>query len=414
MMLRALLWLLIIAALATGGALLGRLTEGYVLWVLPPWRVELSFNLFVLLQLALLAAGYLLLRLIINTLRLPAVVAAYRARRAKERRARVASEALRLFWEGRYSQALKLADAFAREKVGADEAPFAHQRDEASAGIVALTALKAAHALRDAERSALWQARAVALDDSGWRSARLMTLLQIALEERDFARAREVYHELNPQERRRISVLRLALRLAQGENDWAEALRIARLLERRHALSADQARPLRLAAQRGLIMQLAAEPAQLMRHWRGMAADERADAQLARLAARQLAAAGACAECAELVEAFLDVQWEPALLDAYAACPGGDELGRIAHCEKWLTHHPQDADLLFALGRLCLRRELWGKAQSYLEAALAVAPSCAAHLELARLLDRLERPDEAARHYRAAAALACPEAPRKS
>jgi HemY protein len=51
---------------------------------------------------------------------------------------------------------------------------------------------------------------------------------------------------------------------------------------------------------------------------------------------------------------------------------------------------------------LCAHQQLWGKAQSYLEASLAVAPGRSAHLELAQLLDQLGRPDEANRHYRAA------------
>jgi HemY protein len=48
---------------------------------------------------------------------------------------------------------------------------------------------------------------------------------------------------------------------------------------------------------------------------------------------------------------------------------------------------------------------LWGKAQSYLEAALSVEVSREAHLELAALADELGRADEANRHYRAAAQL---------
>ncbi|MDI6751187.1 MAG: heme biosynthesis HemY N-terminal domain-containing protein [Pseudomonadota bacterium] len=399
---RTLFWFLTLAALAIGVALLGRLTDGYVLWVLPPWRVELSFNLFVLLQLAALLVVYLLLRLIVNTLRLPGVVATYRARRARARRERTASEMLRLFWEGRYSQVLKLADKFSREKIGAGET--AAERGEAvTLGIVALVALKAAHALRDPGRIARWQAQAQALDAVGWRTARLMAELSIALDGRDFSAAHQALERLTAKERRQISVQRLALRLAQEEGNWAEVLRITRLLEKHHALNTEQARSLRLAAQRRLIEACADDPALLMRHWRSMTAEERCDAQLALKASRLLAAAGACAECAELVEEFLDETWEPALIKDYAACPGGDVLGRIAHCEKWLAAHPQDAELLLALGRLCFRHELWGKAQSYLEAALAVTPSCEAHLELARLFDRLERVDEANRHYRAAA-----------
>ena len=46
---------------------------------------------------------------------------------------------------------------------------------------------------------------------------------------------------------------------------------------------------------------------------------------------------------------------------------------------------------------------LWGKAQNYLEASLSVEESRDAHLELARLFDQLERPEEANRHYRESA-----------
>ena len=72
--------------------------------------------------------------------------------------------------------------------------------------------------------------------------------------------------------------------------------------------------------------------------------------------------------------------------------------------ENWLRTRPGDADLLLTLGRLCVQRGLWGKAQSYLEASLATRPSRAAHVALARLLDRMDRPDEANRHFRASAA----------
>ena len=54
---------------------------------------------------------------------------------------------------------------------------------------------------------------------------------------------------------------------------------------------------------------------------------------------------------------------------------------------------------------MCLRQRLWGKAQSYLEASLAVRDTPEGHLELARLFDQLERPEEANKHYRASAKL---------
>lgn len=387
---RILFWLLTLAALAIGLTLLGRVSDGYVLWVMPPWRIELSLNLFVVAQLLVLALTYLLLRALFISLNLPTVVAAYRERRAHQFDEQAAVTALRHFWEGRYAQSLKFC-----EKVGADGMAPAQ-------GIAALVGLKSAQALRDAKRIAEWRARAEALDED-WRTARLMAEIRIALDARDFAAAAAALDQLGSKERRQISAQRLALRLAQGQGDWPELLRLTRLLEKHGALTADQARPLRLRAQRGIIDSLQDDPAQLIKLWQGMITADREDAQIVQRIVHALTAAGACNESAQIIEDYFDEHWEPSLLTDYADCVGGDVLRRIANAERWLHEHPRDADLLLALGRLCQKQQLWGKAQSYLEASLAVVPACATHIELARLLDQLGRTEDANRHYRAAA-----------
>jgi HemY protein len=62
--------------------------------------------------------------------------------------------------------------------------------------------------------------------------------------------------------------------------------------------------------------------------------------------------------------------------------------------------------LLATLGRLCAQAELWGKARNFLEASLSFEQSRSAHLELARLAERMGQGDEAQRHYRRAAEIA--------
>jgi HemY protein len=49
---------------------------------------------------------------------------------------------------------------------------------------------------------------------------------------------------------------------------------------------------------------------------------------------------------------------------------------------------------------LCAGQGLWGKAQSYLEASVAIEPTHTAHLALARLQERLGNADAARRHDR--------------
>ena len=73
---------------------------------------------------------------------------------------------------------------------------------------------------------------------------------------------------------------------------------------------------------------------------------------------------------------------------------------RHQRAESWLKSYPRDAVLLLALGRLCAARELWGKAQSYLEASIAVDPTYSAHLALADLHERLGNAEVARFHRR--------------
>jgi HemY protein len=76
---------------------------------------------------------------------------------------------------------------------------------------------------------------------------------------------------------------------------------------------------------------------------------------------------------------------------------------RIERAERWLVERNRDAQLLATLGRLCTQAELWGKARSFLVASLSFEESRAAHLELARLAERLGEAGEAQQHYRRAA-----------
>lgn len=393
---RALFWLLTLAALAVGLALAARYNEGYVLLVLPPWRAEVSLNLFVLAAIAGFFVIYLLARAVSHTLALPRAVAEFRQRRHQEKAALALRDAWRLLQEGRYGHAMRCA-----EKA---------RPDHAGSGMLALAGWRAAHALRDAERSAEWAARVRGHDASGLQAARLMTEAEFALEDRRFDDARDALQQFAALEGRHIAAMRLSLRAEQGLGNWREVARLVRQLEKHRALTAEQAAPIRSRAVREALRGLRDDPVGLMRYWRELDESDRAEASLALETARAQAAAGDCREAQRVIEDALEEHWDTALVLAYGECgqtgePAGDVLGRIAQAEKWLQRRPRDGALLFTLGRLCRQQQLWGKARSYLEAALAVAPSRAAHVELAQLLDQLEESALAARHYRAAAVL---------
>jgi HemY protein len=104
-----------------------------------------------------------------------------------------------------------------------------------------------------------------------------------------------------------------------------------------------------------------------------------------------------------IIEKVLERDWDGSLALLYSECADDDALERIERAEGWLHERPDEAELLLTLGRLCMQRELWGKAQSYLEASLSTHPTPATHAALANLFDRIGRTEDANRHFRASA-----------
>ena len=97
---RVVFWVLGLFALAVAITLLARLDQGYVIVVFPPWRLEMSF----MLTLVLLVGGFLLalflLHLARTALSLPEDLRAWRQRRQQERADQALLDALRAHLDG--------------------------------------------------------------------------------------------------------------------------------------------------------------------------------------------------------------------------------------------------------------------------------------------------------------------------
>jgi HemY protein len=390
---RGLFWVLALFAAAVAVALGARMNDGYVLLAVPPYRAEVTLNLFLLVLAVLFLGLYALLRTLSYTFGLPERARRYRAQRSQERAAQVFQDAVRLLFEGRFGQALKKAG----EAHAADIAP----------GLSALIAARAAQRMREAAKQQDWMEKAKA-SDPRTEAATLMLEAEMMIEVRRFDDALTALARLQEKQGRHIAALRLELRARQGVGDWDGVLKLLRQLAKRDALPAEVVRETRTQAHLGNIVRLAGDSPQLINYLRALPVEERGQ-RVVLAAARGLVAADAGGEAQKLIEAVLDAtahdEWQRELLAIYGRLDGAEQMARIARAESWLQQYPDDAMLLKALGRMCIRQRLWGKAQSYLEASLAIEPTPQAHLELARLFDQLERTDEANKHYRASAQL---------
>ncbi|HEX7558865.1 MAG TPA: heme biosynthesis protein HemY [Usitatibacter sp.] len=385
------LWSIVLAAVAVGIALFARHSTGYVVIVSAPYRVELSLNLLVFLVLAGYLAFYTLARLISTLAGIPARVRAYRAERQSSKMRLALNDALLAFFQGRYASAEK-------------SAATALVSDETK-GVAAIIAARSAHELgRFSEREQfLDHAKGSAPDVD---QARLTTLADLLVSQERYEEALAVLNDLSARDARNLRLLRLKLQAEQATRNWDEVLATVGALAKLGGLGPAEAATARRAAHLGNLNRKAQDATALGAYWKQLPAEIRVDPAVAATAARYHLALGGTSEAQAIVEQALEREWSASLVALYGESSGSDALPQIERAEKWLREHARDPALLLALGKLCMRQGLWGKAQSYIEASLALEPTHDGHMTLAALMEHIGRPQEAILHFRRSAELA--------
>jgi HemY protein len=278
-------------------------------------------------------------------------------------------------------------------------------------GLAALIAARAAHELRETERRDRWFERASAAGGDALQNALLVTRAELALEERDFPTARRALTELHEGGPRHIATLRMLMRAERGMANWDEVLRLSSMLAKRDAIAPSVAEEFRVHATIELLARASSDAGAFEARWRSVASRDQLQPRVAAAAARYATALGKSVLAREIVERALEAEWSPALVALYGELPPGlreperaaEARTRIERAERWLLERSSDAPLLATLGRLCIQADLWGKARNFLEASVSFGESRSAHLELARLGERLGLGDKAQQHYRRAA-----------
>ena len=385
------IWSVVLAALAVAVAIFARDSNGYVVMVAPPHRIELSLNLLVFLVVAGYFAFYFLARLVTTLVGIPSRVRAYREERTQSRLRQALNDALLAFFQGRYASAEKSA---AVALLG-----------EETKGVAAIIAARSAHELgRFNEREQfLDQAKGAAPEVD---QARLTTLADLLVSQGRHEEALAVLKDLSARDSRNLRLLRLKLQAEHALRNWDEVLASANALLKLGGIGPAEASAARRAAHLGNLNRKAQDAAALAAYWKELPGEMRLDPAVAATAARYHLALGGNAEAQQIIESALEKEWNPNLVALYGESAGADAVPQIERAEKWLRSHARDPALLLALGKLCMRQGLWGKAQSYIEASLALEPTHDGHMTLAALMEKIGKPQEAEKHFRRSAQLA--------
>jgi len=395
---RVLFWFLLLAGAAVAVALAARLTTGYALFVAPPFRVELTLNLLLVIVLASFVTGYVLLRIVRRALGLPEEVRRYRQRQQQERARARQDAAVVALLEGRFGRARQ----FAEEALAVPH----------SSGLSALLGARAAVATREFAAAETLLARADAAVPS-LAVPRLMLEAEMKLEQGQPLEALGILGNLRKEAGSHTAALRLELRALQAAGRYAEIPPLVDQLVKRKAYGPAEGEFVRAAAHAEELAARVLDGEGLRAYWSKLTDAEQRRPKIARAAARSFMALGGDRDAALILARSLEREWNSDLVALYAQCHPADGAPQLEQAERWLTQHRDDATLLYALGVLCERAQLWGKAQTYFEASLAVADTWRTRVALGELFAHLNRDSDANAQLAAALKLALAELERE-
>lgn len=390
---RGALWLAFLFAIAVIVALFASSNGGHITIYFPPYRLDTSLNLFIATVLGIFVVSLLAWRTFAAVLDLPKQAASYRRKQRDARSIVFLSEAIEDIFAGRFSKALKSAEAASVNSTLAETA--------------ALLAARSAHRMNQFELRDRWLQK---IQSTEKRQAKLVATADMQMDANDATGALATIEQLQKGGARQLLVQRIALKANQQLKNWSEVLKLTHSLSKREALHPVLAQKYIQEAIAKLVQEKATDHEALLRIWKTLPKENRKASKIALVMAQGLLSVNQQNVARELVEESLDTHWDESLIDIYPKCvsPGSSNLSLAQKLESWTTKYPGEPALSLAMARICLDQQLWGKAKSNLVGVIRdpktkPAIKAAAHMAMAKLHESLTEPNDASTHYELAA-----------
>lgn len=383
---RVALWFLGLFGVAVALALFAGNNQGTVTLFWPPYRLDLSLNLVVVIAIVLFVLIHLALRALAALFAMPGHARSWRVQHQERTMHQSLVDALSHLVAGRFIRARKAAETVLDREAAltrsGEKLPYASRLRALSH----LLAAESAQALQDKTARTTHFEKALAeasrVDAQGTREGVQLRAARWAIEDRDAQGALAWLDSLPVGASRRTLALRLRLKAARMARQTQVALETGRLLAKHRAFSDLAARSIL----RGLTLELvqtAHDVEQLRGIWSKLEVGERALPEVAIESAHRLLQLGGSAGQAR---AWLLPVWERmvtqpdalndtqrvSLVGALEAtfASGAPEAAWMTRIEQAQMMNPGDAALQYLAGVACMRLQLWGKAQQWLAQAV--------------------------------------------
>ncbi|MGH8120526.1 MAG: heme biosynthesis HemY N-terminal domain-containing protein, partial [Gammaproteobacteria bacterium] len=372
---RILLVILCALLLAVLVGILASHDTGHVMISVSGWSMQTSLVLFLALLLVLFFAVYAGVRLLIRLLSAPATWRHWR----RQRRQHLSEKYL-------VGGLLALLENRARD---AEEALVKGARYTLEPVMHFLCAARAAQRQGRIKERDQYLEQAVAANPDA-KIANGLTRAELLLDQKQADMALAIltglYREYPAHKQLRLLLLRAYMELQM----WQDTLILLPSVARSGLLDWEKIEALRITAYSGKLQKAGAiaSRTRLEEAWHEIPWKARRAPGLIKVYTLEKLKFANTADCERLLQRALENGWGSELINLYGLVEGRDATRQLAFAEGFTETHADDAWLWLALGRLCLRNSLWGKAQTYLKRSLELNPMPETCHELARFHEK--------------------------
>ncbi len=377
------IYLVVTLGVAIGVTRLAVEDSGYILISRAPYNIELSLTLFLVLAALLFFALYLLLRLLSKLARAPGEVKVWQEKRlsiaAREGTARGYAHLI----EGEWERAEKELMGY----LGRSPTPL-------------MNYIAAAYAAqRRGELSHRDQYLEQALEaEPEHRTAILLTRARLHYHAGEIEEAITALHALHKERPKNSQVVRLLSELLRSRNEWQELRQLLPAAKKNKVVEGDALLELENDTLEGIL--LSVDEGQIDSTWHSLKRAQRHRPRVVVAYVKRLINLGRHGQGEKLLRNEIKRKWEASYLELYGRVNSADGLVQLQRAEKWAVDHPNDPDLLLALGRLARKNEVWGEARRFFENAIANGSGEHAYQEYGQLLEELGESEQALAVYR--------------
>jgi len=273
-----------------------------------------------------------------------------------------------------------------------------------------LTAARAAQAQGDHQRRDGWLKMARD-SDSGAQNAVLLTQAELQITAGEYPAARKSLAQILDSQPNHPQALKLLGELLHLEQDWHGLTDLLPQLRRTKIIPSRLLDEWTVETFESQLLAPNLDIDSINAYWNKLPRALRRHERLNRAHIHALINSNNTALAATAICKSLKTNWDNELITLYGELQLADKTEQLRQTEKWLNLRPEDPVILLAAGRACIRNELWGKARSYIESSLAIAPTPGTYHELGQLMLKLDEPAAASKAFASGLTLSTSGAP---